>query len=174
MIIALSICIFKILIRPNGAFFVCMKLISRNIAAKVDEIIRNNNFLLIDIIERGTANNPVFEIFIDGLEAVSTEACAKINREICDLFDSEDSMSQKYRLDVSSPGIDRPLKFIEQYPKNLGRQFEVKYKTNDKAAKIKAKLQRVDGSSLTFSMQKNEELVLDFDAITSAKVLITF
>ena len=174
MIIAHSISILSILIRPNGAFFVCMKLISKNIATKIDEIVRRNNFLLIDIVERGNSNNPVFEIYIDGVEAVSTERCAVINREICEIIDLEESMSEKYRLDVSSPGIDRSLKYIEQFPKNIGRQFEIKYKLNDKATKVKATLQQVEGTSLKFSLPKDQELVLDFNVITSAKVLITF
>jgi ribosome maturation factor RimP len=151
-----------------------MKLISRNIAEEIEEIVKKNNFLLIDIVERGNPNNPVFEIFIDGKEAVSTESCAKINREVCDLLDSDSNLSEKYRLDVSSPGLERSLKFIEQYPKNIGRQFEIKYKINDKAAKTKATLEHIDGQKLRFSLPKNEELVLDFQAITSAKVLITF
>lgn len=150
-----------------------MKFISKNIVQEIEKIVQKHNFMLIDIVERGNVNNPVFEFYIDGMEIVTIDHCAKISREIRDLFETEDSVSDKYRLDVSSPGIDRPLKFIEQYPKNIGRKFELKFRLGDETRKITAVLQSVIDSKLNF-ITDNEEYLVEFDKIISAKVLITF
>lgn len=151
-----------------------MKFISKNIVVKIEEIVINNNFLLVDIIERGNKNNPVFEVYIDGLESVSTDDCALVSREISELLDEEETLSNTYRLDVSSPGTDRPLKFIEQYPKNIGRKFEVKFKFNDSTKKISADLTDVKESKLNFKSANGEEYLVDINDIIKAKVLITF
>ncbi len=151
-----------------------MKFISKNIIHEIEEIVSKNNFLLIEIVERGNPNNPVFEFYIDGAESVSTEDCAKVSREIGTLIDAEDSVSKKYRLDVSSPGTDRPLKYIEQYPKNIGRKFDVKFRINEDVKKIKAELTGVSESRLNFKTDQGEEYLIDIIDVIKAKVLITF
>lgn len=150
-----------------------MKFIQKNIIQEIEKIVQKHNFFLIDLIERGNVNNPVFEFYIDGTEIVTIENCAQISREIRDLLETESSVSEKYRIDVSSPGVDRPLKFIEQYHKHIGRKFELKFKLDNQTKKITVDLVSVLDNKLNFK-NANEDYLIDFDTIVSAKVLITF
>lgn len=150
-----------------------MKFIPKNIIQEIEKIVQKHNFFLIDLIERGNVNNPVFEFYIDGTEIVTIENCAQISREIRDLLETESSVSEKYRIDVSSPGVDRPLKFIEQYHKHIGRKFELKFKLDNQTKKITVDLVSVLDNKLNFK-NANEDYLIDFDTIVSAKVLITF
>ncbi|MDX1372685.1 MAG: hypothetical protein R3321_09455, partial [Nitrososphaeraceae archaeon] len=131
-----------------------------NIARKiaVDE-----NLLLIDVIVRGHEKSRVIEIFIDGKEAVSAETCAAFSRKIIKIIEDEDIISSGFRLDVSTPGVERPLKFIEQFYKHLNRNFEVKYKSGDSVVKFSGKLIEIIKNELTF--KNDRELLINFKNI---------
>ncbi|MEG8946042.1 ribosome maturation factor RimP [Rosettibacter firmus] len=139
---------------------------------KFEEIIASEGFLLIDTIIRGDDKLRIIEIFIDGERAVTTDDCMRISRLIEKAID-ESNLFKNYRLDVSSPGVDRPLKYLVQYGKHINRNFEVNYKDKDSVKKITGKLIRIDGNQLYFQ-NKNNEIKINFEDITKAKVLISF
>ncbi len=143
----------------------------RKIAAGKSEV---NGFFLVDIIFRGNPNNRIIEIFIDGEKNVSADDCAKISREIEEQIESLGLIDSSYRLEVSSPGVDRPLKFLKQYPKHINRKFEISYKPNDETKKLVGKLLRIEGENLIFQSDQKNETIINFNNITKAKVLVSF
>lgn len=165
--------IFVILFRPNGAIFVCMKQIRKQIWQITEKSLEGSEFLLIDLIVRGSLNAPVFEIFVDSPKGISTEDCSKLSRKINEEIEKTDIAKTKYRLDVSSPGIDRPLKFIEQYPKNIGREFQLEYEKNGEIVKTEAVLNKVENGKLEFS-NENNLIVIEHNQIKKAKVKLSF
>ncbi|OKY74555.1 MAG: hypothetical protein BM485_11935 [Desulfobulbaceae bacterium DB1] len=62
-------------------------------------------------------------IFRDG--GVSIDDCARVSREASRLLDVEDLIDQKYHLEVSSPGLDRPLKTERDFSRNLGKKVKL-------------------------------------------------
>lgn len=150
-----------------------MKLNKKNIWNKVKEIIEAENFLLIDILFRGDNNNRIIEIFIDNESGVLIDDCAKLNKAISAYLENENLINSNYRIDVSSPGINRPLKFIRQYPKHIGREFHISYYLNDQLKTFNAKLVGVNKNILTFESKKKIQNI-EFDSIKSAKVLMNF
>lgn len=150
-----------------------MNSIKKHIWQLTEKAIENTDFLLIDLVTRGTVNNPVFEIFIDNSKGITTEDCVQISRKLHELIEGTEIGKTKYRLDVSSPGIDRPLKYIEQYPKNINREFELEYLKDDETKKTKATLVAVRGNELEFKNEK-ELIIIDINRIKKAKVIISF
>ena len=71
------------------------------------------------------ANNKL-DVFIDSDAGVTFEKCQKISRYLEQYLDEEGWLGDSYVLEVSSPGISRPLKFLRQYPRNIGRKVEVR------------------------------------------------
>ncbi|MFA8342036.1 MAG: ribosome maturation factor RimP [Rhodothermaceae bacterium] len=139
-----------------------------------EQVVSRYGYLLIDVVFRGDHKNRIIEIFIDHeKDGVTTKTCASISREIGEQIDEEELIASKYRLDVSSPGVDRPLKFIQQFVKNIDRKFEIEHTTEEGAVKFEGKLKSVEENKLTFIKEK-EEIVIDFPNIKSAKVLISF
>ena len=65
------------------------------------------------------------EIFLDSDSAMTFAKCQKISRYLEAIIDEENWLGEKYTLEVSSPGIDRPLKFLRQYKKNIGRTVAI-------------------------------------------------
>ncbi len=64
-------------------------------------------------------------VFIDGDEGVSLETCTRVSRVLESVLDEEPTLGGKYQLEVSSPGINRSLKFPRQYLKHVGRTLKI-------------------------------------------------
>ena len=69
------------------------------------------------IVARGA---PVLRVFIDKEEGVSIDDCVRVSRAMGDALDTEDPLPLSYRLEVSSPGVDRPLKGEKDYKRFAG------------------------------------------------------
>ena len=70
-------------------------------------------------------NGKQLHVFIDSDSGMTFTKCRKISRYLESFIDEENWLGERYTLEVSSPGIGRPLKFIRQYKKNIGRTAEV-------------------------------------------------
>ncbi len=144
------------------------------IEPKIKEIVEDKNLFLIDILWRGTDSFRVLEVFIDNVDGITTEICSDVSREIEKFIDEERLIKGKYRLDVSSPGIGKSLKFAGQYPKHIGRNFKVKLGEEKEATeKFEGKLLSVNGDEFTFEVNGKERIV-NFNNIKQAKVQISF
>ena len=142
-----------------------------NIREIAQQVAEQNNLFLIDLIVRGSESSKVIEVFIDGEINITADECALVSREISKRID-EKELLKSYRLDVSSPGVDRPLIYLKQYPKHLNRLFEVEYNTSSESLIFKGKLISVEDEVLTF--QSNKEIKIKFPDIVKAKVLVSF
>ena len=69
--------------------------------------------------------NKKLEVFVDSDSAMTFAKCQRISRHLESYLDEEKPLGEEYVLNVSSPGVDRPLKFYRQYLKNVGRTLEV-------------------------------------------------
>ena len=150
-----------------------MDIIKENIVRISNEIAEKLNFFVIDIIFRGDNRKKIIEVFVDAEKNIDADNLAEISREINSVIEDQDIIQQAYRLDVSTPGVDRPLKFLKQFPKHINRNFEVTYKTGNETNTITGKLLSVESEELTFLSDKREVLI-EFKNITTAKVIISF
>lgn len=122
------------------------------------------------------------EVFVDSDSAMTFRKCQRISRFLEAWLDEEQPLGEAYTLNVSSPGVDRPLKFTRQYEKNLGRTLEV---TTTEGDKYKGELRTVteEGIVLTAKVRRKvgkrkvtvvEDTPLAFDLIRKAIVKISF
>ena len=138
-----------------------------------NEIAERLNFFVVDISFRGDNRKRIIEVFVDSENNVDAENLAQISREINSVIEEQNIIDQVYRFDVSSPGVDRPLKFLKQFPKHINRNFEVNYKSGEETKTITGKLLTVEGEELTFLSDK-KNILIEFKNITTAKVIISF
>lgn len=150
-----------------------MDIIKENIVRISNEIAEKLNFFVIDINFRGDNRKKIIEVFVDAEKNIDADNLAEISREINSIIEEQDIIQQAYRLDVSTPGVDRPLKFLKQFPKHINRNFEVTYKTGNETKTITGKLLSIEREELTFLSDKKEFLI-EFNNITTAKVIISF
>lgn len=150
-----------------------MDIIKENIVRICNEIAEKLNFFVIDINFRGDNRKKIIEVFVDAEKNIDADNLAEISREINSIIEEQNIIQQAYRLDVSTPGVDRPLKFLKQFPKHINRNFEVTYKTGDETKTITGKLLSVEREELNFLSNK-KEILIEFKNITTAKVIISF
>ena len=142
-----------------------------NIRAIAQQVAEGNNLFLIDFIVRGSESSRVIEVFVDGEKNVSADECATVSKEITKQID-EKELLKSYRLDVSSPGVDRPLIYLKPFQKHLHRLFEVEFKASDSSSTFKGRLISIEDEVLSFKSDK--EIKLKFSDIINAKVLVSF
>ena len=139
---------------------------------RVQEILQETDAFLVDLVLRGTDRMPVIEVFVDTDAGISVEECARISRKLLERLEGEPDMPGNYRLDVSSPGVDRPLKLWRQYPRHIGRKVEVTVQEEaGNIQKIKGKLQAVYPDRLVLERGR-ESVEIPADRIMEASVLL--
>ncbi|RZJ89100.1 MAG: ribosome maturation factor [Chryseobacterium sp.] len=93
------------------------------VSDKVDELTADSSLFLVEVKMKPTNN---IKVYLDGDQGVNVEACTKINRALYKMIEEAALYPEgDFSLEVSSPGVDEPLKFLRQYLKNIGRTVEV-------------------------------------------------
>jgi len=150
-----------------------MNELKENILNLSAEIVQKLNFFLVDFNIRGDRRKQIIEVYVDGEKNVSADDLAEISREINSAIEEKNLIDKSYRLDVSTPGVDRPLKFLQQFPKHVNRNFEIIIANKDEEQILTGKLLAVNGEDLHFNVN-GKELIVKFNNTIKAKVLISF
>lgn len=126
--------------------------------------------------------NQKLDIFIDSDTGITFSKCRQISRYLEEYLDTHLWLGEKYTLEVSSPGVSRPLILPRQYKKNIGRKLEVKLKEGSKQEGTLAQVQQ-DAITLEAKVRikegKKKKTVLQstripFEDIAQTKVKISF
>ena len=64
-------------------------------------------------------------VYIDGADGINVDDCAKVSRQVSSVLDVEDPIAGEYTLEVSSPGMDRPLFQLEQYSRYVASRLRL-------------------------------------------------
>ena len=125
----------------------------------------------IDLVIRGDRGKPVLDVFIDAEQGITTDVCAAVSREVSAAIEQTDLISRGYRLEVSSPGIDRPLKFLWQYPKHAGRRMQVKFMADAGEQSIDGTLVAVGEDAITVQTKTAPDpIAVKFASIVDARI----
>ncbi len=147
-----------------------MKNTVKNIA---QDIANERGLYLVNLVIRGSNRQPNFEIYIDNKEGITTDLCAAFSREIKARIETSEFSEYDYQLMVSSPGVDEPLIYLDQFYKHLNREFKISFNDGETIQSIEAKLIQIVDDELTF-LYKNEELKINYKNLKKAKVKISF
>jgi ribosome maturation factor RimP len=113
------------------------------------------------------------QVFIDKDDGVGFETCRLISRYLEGHLDDDARIRDDYILEVSSPGVDRPLQHPRQYPRNIGRRLSFIDRTGKQ---IEGTLSAVDdeGIELTSVGKEKRTLKYRFEDMDNVKVIISF
>ena len=113
-------------------------------------------------------------LFIDKEGGVGVEDCADVSRQVSAILDVEDPIADKYNLEVSSPGLDRPLFTLAQYERFVGQDILVHLRipVSDRR-KWQGKLEKIDNDMLTFIIDGQEQVFV-FGNIQKANIVPKF
>lgn len=145
----------------------------------VDPILDDFGLECVDLEFKRDAQGQVLRIFIDKPAGVTLDDCISVSREVSAILEVEDPISQAYRLEVSSPGLDRPLKKAEDFERFTGQMVKIKTDSlldpderGHKRKTFRGKLLGLtdDGIRVMQTDKKGGEILLPLDLIVKANV----
>ncbi len=127
---------------------------------------------LVDV-ELKTGGGTEIWVYLDGEErGINLDECADISRELGFLIDAHELLDNKYRLNVSSPGLSRPLTDIRQYRKNKERTVKVRYwKTDEDVEKLQGIIAGVTEAAVMVAKDEKNQTAIPFESIIEAKII---
>ncbi|RDL44382.1 ribosome maturation factor RimP [Marinomonas piezotolerans] len=118
----------------------------------------------------------VLRVFIetDSEKGIDVEDCASVSRQVSAILDVEDPITGEYSLEVSSPGLDRPLFELSQYQRFLGAVVSLRLRVPfDGRRKFKGRLNGIEGDEVVLVVD-NEEYILPIELIEKANIVPQF
>lgn len=130
----------------------------------------------------GGASDPTLQVMAERPDTrqLTIDDCAELSRRISDRLDEleaagRDPIDHAYRLEVSSPGIDRPLTRLQDFANWAGHEARINLAapTADKRKQLTGILQGVDGDAITIDVHKYQPVTVSFAQVADAKLLMT-
>jgi ribosome maturation factor RimP len=131
----------------------------------IEPILASKNAFCVGLNERNERGQTHVQLFVDTDQGITIAECTALSREIRACLDGAGISDESYELEISSPGIDQPLKLLRQYKKNLGRRFKVKHRLGDTQSSFTGVLLSVEGNRLTFGDGQKESVTIEFENI---------
>jgi ribosome maturation factor RimP len=129
---------------------------------------------LVEVQYRREQSGWVLRLIIDKPDGVNLDDCAVASRELSQLLDIEDFIDQAYNLEVSSPGLDRPLKSLTDFQRFIGRKAKIK--TIEPIAGehvFIGNIQQTEGESIVLEVGR-KEVVIPFLQVSKARLEVEF
>ena len=137
-------------------------------------MVEANGFELVDVEYVKEGSNWYLRAYIDKPGGITIDDCELISRALSDELDVKNFMAESYILEVSSPGLSRPLKKDKDFDRNMGKDVEIKlYKMVDKRKDYEGELKAYDKNTVTI-VEDGNEIVLDRDNIALVRLAIHF
>ncbi|MGY3017688.1 ribosome maturation factor RimP [Pseudomonas sp. TE6283] len=126
----------------------------------------------IEYVSQG--KHSVLRIYIDKEDGILVDDCEAVSRQASAILDVEDPISSEYTLEVSSPGMDRPLFTLEQFAAHAGEQVKIKLRTPFEGRRnFQGLLRGVEEQDVVVQVDQHEFL-LPIDSIDKANIIPSF
>ena len=150
------------------------------IARLIEPAVKDMGLDLVRVAMIGGTSDPTLQVMAERPDTrqLTIDDCEALSRKLSDILDAEeeagrDPIESAYRLEVSSPGIDRPLTRRSDFADWAGHEARIKFaEPVDGAKQVSGDIQGIDGDTIRIATPKGERTV-DFNNIASAKLLLT-
>ncbi len=139
----------------------------------VQPLVDKNKFELVDVEYVKEAGTNYLRVYIDKEGGITIDDCEIISRALSDLLDEKDYIDEAYILEVSSPGLGRPLKKDKDFARSIGEEVDVKlFKPIEKQKEFSGILESYNGTEVTIRL--DEETVMNFNRKDIALIRLAF
>ncbi len=130
---------------------------------------------LVDLEYIKEFGNYFLRVYIEKIGGVSTDDCERMSKRLSIVLDEIDPIEESYYLEVSSPGLDRPLKTDKDFKRNIGKDVEIKlYKSLNDKKNYKGKLVDYDDTKITVENKQGDTISLARELVSIVKLVINF
>jgi ribosome maturation factor RimP len=147
--------------------------------ARLEQMIRPAiealGFELVGIEQVSQGRHSLLRIYIDHEDGIIVDQCADVSRQVSAVLDVEDPIHGEYTLEVSSPGIERPLFTLAQFAKFIGQRVDLRLHLPVEGRRhFKGELLAVEGDEISIELAEDESLTCTMDDIDKAKLIPKF
>ena len=126
----------------------------------------------IEYLSQG--RHTLLRVYIDHADGISVEACAEVSGQVSAVLDVEDPITGDYTLEVSSPGMDRPLFTLEQFVEHVGEQAKIRLRVPYEGRRnFQGVIRGVEGDEIILQVDEHEYL-LPIDSIDKSNIIPRF
>jgi len=148
---------------------------NKEVPHKVEEVVlpvlEDQGYELVEVEWKPRGGTWNLCLYIDKPGGVTINDCESVNHEISDLLDVEDFIPHSYILEVSSPGVERPLKTVRDYEKYRGEPIQVStYQKINGQKKFYGTLESYDQENLLLLKDEGGEIEIPFEMIAQVKL----
>ena len=144
---------------------------SEQLKALFEPIVEALGYVLWGVETNLTGKDPVVRVFIDSEEGIDVTACTDVSHHVGALLDVEDPIAGEYRLEVSSPGLDRPIFTLQQFERYQGHNVKLRLRRPfEERRKFTGQLVSVDGDELVIR-EGEYEYILPIQLIEKANLI---
>jgi ribosome maturation factor RimP len=150
------------------------EMVSKQVEAIVLPVLEELGLELVEVQYRREQSGWVLRLIIDKHDGVSLDDCVAVSREVGQLLDIEDFIEQSYSLEVSSPGLERPLRSMADFQRFVGRKARIK--TIEPIAGEHVFIGRINqtaGESIVLEVGR-KELTIPFSMVAKARLEVEF
>ena len=140
----------------------------------IEPTLQGSEIKLVDVEYKKIGKDWTLRVLIDKNQGVTVFDCQKLSREIEDLIEIHELIKDHYVLEVSSPGLDRPLKKESDFVRNKGKQIQVNTDSPINNSRINTGTIRDFSNSTLFLENKKDTLEIPLITIMQAKLIIEF
>jgi len=149
-----------------------METLKSTLLSLIESPLQEEGFELVDLVVGGRSRSCQIQIFIDKGGGISVDDCAFIDRMISGLLDARMPDLEHYRLEISSPGIDRPLKTSRDFRRHTGRKVCVRYQVRDHAETVTGVIADVSEEAVMLQLPDSGKTAVPLTDIIQAKVIL--
>ncbi|MCI5995467.1 MAG: ribosome maturation factor RimP [Blautia sp.] len=134
-----------------------------------------HGFELVDVEYVKEGGNWYLRAYIDKPGGIAVDDCEVISRALSDQLDEEDFIEESYILEVSSPGLGRPLKKEKDFARSIGQEVELRtYRAVNRQKEFTGILSAYDKESITLELENEETLVFDRADVALVRLAFDF
>lgn len=138
-------------------------------------VMEENHFELVDVEYVKEAGTWYLRAYIDKEGGFTVDDCEMVSRRLGDWLDKEDFIDESYILEVSSPGLGRPLKKEKDFKRSMGEQVEIKlYRAVDRQKDFTGALAAYDENTVTIRYEDGSESTFDRKDIALIRLAFDF
>jgi ribosome maturation factor RimP len=146
------------------------------LAKMIEPEVKHLGYELVRVCMMGGTSDPTLQIMAERPDTRQLDLadCEKISRRLSDVLDLCDPIEGSYRLEVSSPGIDRPLTRLKDYQDWAGHEARISLQeARDNRKQFSGTIEGIEGNNVKLTDKSGQSHVLPFEQIASAKLLLT-
>lgn len=148
---------------------------SEQLATLLAPAVTGLGYELVGVSYHPNSVNALLRVYIDKPGGIDLDDCLAVNEQVSGILDVEDPIPGRYTLEVSSPGLDRPLFNLKDFKKFIGAAVKIRLsRPIEQQRNFKATIIKVSDQLITIEEENQKQTELPIDLVEVARLIPTF